>query len=79
MLTKYTVFVGELLDLCEAHPGDEALDSLLYVDEFSPCTTCRRRAVKTLIDTNTAPSCVLTACAFDAALETPALVGDARN
>lgn len=67
--------VGELLDLCEAHPGDDALDCLLYVYEYSPCSTCRRRAVKALTDTNTAPPWVLTECRFDADPKTRALVG----
>lgn len=68
--------VGELLDLCEAHPGDEAIDCLLYVYEHSPCSTCRRRAVKALIDANTAPAWVLIESAFDADPETRALVGE---
>lgn len=65
--------VEHLLDLCEAHPGQEALDCLLYVYEFSPCSTCRKRAVKALIDTNTAPGWVLTESAFDADPETQKL------
>lgn len=64
---------GELLDLCEAHPGADALDCLLYVYERSPCSTCRRRAVKALIDTNTAPAWVITECTFDADPDTRAL------
>jgi hypothetical protein len=65
--------IGELLDLCEAHPGGEALDCLLDVYELSPCSTCRRRAVTALIDSNTAPAWVLTESAFDADPETRAL------
>lgn len=65
--------VGELLNLCEAHPGQEALDCLLYVYEFSPCSTCRKRAVKALTDTSIAPAWVLAECAFDADPETRAL------
>lgn len=70
--------VGEFLDLCEAHPGDEAIDCLLDVYELSPCSTCRRRAVKALIDTGTAPAWVLTESAFDADPATRALVGGDR-
>ena len=66
--------VGELLDLCEAHPGADALDCLLYVYELSPCSNCRQRAVKALIDTNTAPDWVLEEAAFDADPDTRALV-----
>lgn len=58
--------VGELLDLCEAHPGDEALGCLLYVYELSPCSTCRKHAVMAMIETNTAPAWVLAESAFDA-------------
>jgi hypothetical protein len=65
--------VRELLNLCEAHPGQEALDCLLYVYEFSPCSTCRKRAVKALTDANTAPAWVLVESAFDADPETRAL------
>jgi hypothetical protein len=67
--------VGDLLDLCEAHPGGEALDCLLDVYELSPCSTCRRRAVKALTDTNTAPGWVLAESAFDADPGTRALAG----
>lgn len=66
--------VGSLLDLCEAHPGADALDCLLYVYELSPCSICRSRAVKALIDTNTAPEWVLTECTHDADPDTQALV-----
>ena len=58
--------VGSLLDLCEAHPGAEALDCLLYVYELSPCSACRSRAVKALIASGTAPAWVLKESASDA-------------
>lgn len=51
----------------------EALDCLLYVYEFSPCSTCRKRAVKALTDVNTAPAWVLAESAFDADPEKRAL------
>lgn len=71
--------VEKLLDLCEAHLGHEALDCLLYVYEFSPCSTCRKRAVKALIDTNTAPAWVLAESPFDADPETRAFVRAAHS
>ncbi|MFO2464437.1 formylglycine-generating enzyme family protein [Pseudomonas sp. 15FMM2] len=71
--------VGKLLNLCEAYPGHKALDCLLYVYEFSPCSTCRKRAVKALIDTNTAPAWVLAESTFDADPETRALVRADRS
>ncbi len=38
--------VSRLLDLCNAHPGADALDCLLYVYALSPCSTCRKQAVR---------------------------------
>ncbi|NGZ87045.1 hypothetical protein [Duganella aceris] len=67
--------VGEVLNLCEAHPGDEALDCLLYVYEYSPCSTCRRQAVKAMVATNTAPAWLITESAVDADPGTRGLVG----
>jgi hypothetical protein len=66
--------VGELLDLCEAHPDSGASHCLLYVYELSPCSICRKRALKALIDTNAAPAWVLTEAAHDADPDTRALV-----
>ncbi len=67
--------VGVLLDLCEAHPGADALDSLLYVYECSPCSTCRRTAVEAMLNSKNAPTWVLIESAFDADPDTRALVG----
>jgi hypothetical protein len=66
--------VGELLDLCEAHADADASDCLLYVYELSPCSICRKRALKALIDTNAAPAWVLTEAAHDADPGTRAIV-----
>jgi hypothetical protein len=66
---------GELLDLCEAHPGPEALDALLEIYTFSPCSTCRRKAANMLISANLAPLWLLEECVFDADPETRSLVG----
>ncbi len=71
--------VGSLLDLCEAHPGADALDCLLYVYELSPCSTCRSRAVKALIAGGIAPAWVLAESASDADPDTRALVSAARG
>ncbi|MDD1017318.1 hypothetical protein [Pseudomonas rubra] len=70
--------VGQLLRLCEANPGNQALDCLLYVYEHSPCSTCRKQAVKALIDTNTAPGWLLLEAAFDVDPDTRALVAPER-
>ena len=66
--------IGEVLNLCKAHPGSEALDCLLRVYEVSPCTTCRRQAVEALMASNTAPAWLLAECMFDADPDTCALV-----
>jgi hypothetical protein len=67
--------VGNVLDLCEAHPGERTLDCLLYVYEFSPCSTCRQRAVKALIDMSSTPAWVLAESAFDADPDTRVIIG----
>lgn len=71
--------VQELLKLCQAHPGAEALDCLLYVYEHSPCSTCRQRAVQELVESSIAPAWVLSEAASDADPETRALVGGVRG
>lgn len=76
---KVHLLLEELMDLCEAHPGVEALDGLLYVYEFSPCSICRRRAVKAMLGTNSAPAWVRAESAFDADPQTRALVGAAGS
>ena len=63
----------EVLTLCEAHPCAEALECLLFVYEYSPCSTCRRGAVKALIELNIAPLWLRAESAFDADPETRAL------
>lgn len=68
---------GEILELCVAHPCPETLDCLLYVYEFSPCSTCRRRAVSALIASDIVPKWVLTESTFDADPETRKLAADA--
>lgn len=69
--------VGSLLDFCETHPGTHALDCLLYAYEQSPCSTCRRRAVKAMITSGTTPAWVLAESASDADPDTRALVSTA--
>jgi len=66
-----------LLELCAAHPYPEALDCLLYVYEFSPCPTCRRRAVSAMIAIGIAPTWLLEESSFDADPETRTLASTA--
>jgi hypothetical protein len=66
--------VGSLMDLCEAHPGSDALDCILYFYELSPCSSCRNRAVEALIAQSTAPAWVIAEAALDADPYTRALV-----
>ncbi|MDZ3992301.1 hypothetical protein [Pseudomonas sp. Teo4] len=70
--------VRQLLRFCDANPVNESLDCLLYVYECSPCSTCRKRAVKAMIDTKLAPSWLLVEAAFDADPDTRALVVPVR-
>lgn len=63
-----------LLDLCNAHPGADALDCLLYVYERSPCSTCRNQAVRALMHAQIAPEWLRAECLFDADPATRALV-----
>ena len=65
---------SEVLDLCEAHSSVDALDCLLYVYEFSPCSTCRARSVTALIEMDIAPAWILNESKFDADPDTRALV-----
>ena len=69
----------ELLGLCKAHPGAGAgaLDCLAYVYECSPCSSCRKQAVRAWVATNSVPAWVRAECALDADPETRALVGAA--
>lgn len=67
--------VGNILDLCKAHPGERTLDCLLYVYEFSPCSTCRQRAVKALTKISNTPAWVLAESAFDADPDTRVIIG----
>ncbi|MDN6860062.1 hypothetical protein QO207_26025 [Pseudomonas sp. CAN2814] len=71
--------VGHILDLCQAHPGAEALDCLLYVYEYSPCSTCRKQAVKAMTQSATTPHWVLEEAIFDAEPETRELAREARH
>lgn len=64
----------EVLELCQAHTAIDALDCLLYVYEFSPCSTCRANSVRALIEINVAPDWVIRESKFDADPDTRALV-----
>lgn len=59
--------------MCEAHPSAGALDGLLDVYEFSPCSTCRLKAVKVLVDLDIAPDWLRRESSFDVDSNTRAL------
>jgi hypothetical protein len=71
--------VGSLLGLCEAHLSAEALDCLLYVYEFSPCSTCRKKAVKLMVNAGITPTWVMEEAKFDGDPETQALAQSASS
>lgn len=66
---------SSLVAMCEAQPSPDALDCLLDVYEFSPCSTCRHKAVKALRDLDMAPDWLLLESSFDVDPDTRALVG----
>ncbi len=66
----------KVLALCEAHPCSDALGCLLYVYEFSPCSTCRQRAVASLIEAGIAPAWLLEEAAMDADPDTRTLAAN---
>ena len=63
----------DLLELCQAHAGDEARDCLIHVYEHSPCSSCRKQAVEAMVNANTAPPWLLAEAVFDAEPHTRAL------
>lgn len=65
---------SNIVDLCEAHQSAEAFDALLDVYEFSPCSTCRHKAVKVLVDLGIAPDWLRQEARFDADPATRALL-----
>lgn len=68
-----------LLKLCAAHQGPKALDCLLYIYEYSPCSDCRRRAVGLLVDTDVAPAWLLEESTFDSDPQTRVLASKALS
>lgn len=65
---------SNIVDLCEAHPGADAVDALLDVYEFSPCSTCRHKAVKILVDLDRVPDWLREEARWDADPATRALL-----
>lgn len=66
--------VSNFVSMCNAHPSAEALEGLLHVYELSPCSTCRREAVKILLDLDVAPDWLRQEARFDADPATRALL-----
>lgn len=60
--------------MCEANPSADALDGLINVYEFSPCSTCRHKAVKVLVDLDIAPDWLRQEARLDVDPETRALL-----
>jgi hypothetical protein len=70
--------LSDLSDVFEANPCEESHEPQLVVYEHSPCTNCRRRAVKALLDTGRAPGWLVDECRFDANREIRKVVADVR-
>jgi hypothetical protein len=58
--------LSDLLEVFEANEVEEALEPLTLIYEHSPCTNCRRRALKSLHRMGRAPDWLLEECCFDA-------------
>ena len=58
--------LSDVLDVFECNAESTDLPApLMLVYEHSPCSNCRRRAVKTLLRANQAPEWVIEECRFD--------------
>jgi hypothetical protein len=64
-----------LVELFEANPIAELAPAMLSVYAESPCSNCRRAAVKSLISTGTAPNWLLKECRSDASESVRRLTG----
>jgi hypothetical protein len=65
---------SNIVGLCETHPSADAVDALLDVYEFSPCSTCRHKAVKVLVDLDRVPDWLREEARWDADPATRALL-----
>lgn len=66
----------DLVDVFEANPLPESSPSMLFVYEHSPCTNCRRHAVKVILTTQTAPTWLLEEARYDSSPETRELAAN---
>lgn len=73
---------GELHSLCmdvlkvfETNPCVEALNGLLFVYEYTPCSNCRNGAVRCMSRLKTAPDWLIEECRYDSDEETRKRVG----
>lgn len=51
--------------LYKAYPDSDALDALLFIYTFSPCSACRERAVESLFTLETLPTWLCEECLYD--------------
>lgn len=68
--------VGLVIDMYESNPDPEAVDCLLFVYESSPCSLCRAKAFKALVDCRAAPDRIVAEATFDVASDTRALASE---
>jgi hypothetical protein len=57
---------SSLLHLCEENPGTEIAPLLMWICEQTPCTICRRSAVKIMVDHNCLSVSMAEECSEDA-------------
>lgn len=65
--------VGLVIDMYESNPRPEAVDCLLFVYESSPCSLCRAKAFKTLVECGAAPDRIVAEATFDVDFDTRVL------
>lgn len=68
--------VGLIIDMYESNPGPEAKDCLLFVYESSPCSLCRAKAFKALVECRAAPDRIVAEATFDVDFDTRALASE---
>jgi len=55
----------DLLEICEKNSNPEAKDCLLWIYEHTPCSDCRRRAVRKLIEIKKISQTLQKECIYD--------------
>jgi hypothetical protein len=68
--------IGQILDLYDGHPSFESINCLFFVYEHSPCSLCRFRAFKALLECCVAPVWIIEEAISDVDPKTRTLASD---